>query len=92
MQAEPNVFLPRIIAAVIGALLTYAGIEIGEEAGVTHEMLESLSFGIAMVGYAVAHKLISKRLNPADLAQERRGNRDQDKPPAPLSTTYTPRE
>ena len=34
---DPRVYLPRIIAAAIAALLKYVGVEVGEETGITPE-------------------------------------------------------
>ena len=75
---DPRVYLPRIIAAAIAALLKYVGVEVGEETGITPELLDGVSLFIALAGYAAVHKKLSKSMNPGDVAQERRGHRVDD--------------
>jgi hypothetical protein len=58
-------YLPRIIAAAIAA---FAGTSAAHGIEIDPEQQEALGNFFTLVIYAVAHKLISRKANPADAA------------------------
>jgi hypothetical protein len=66
--------ISRIAAVVVGALVVWladaAGVHVSPEAtAALTEGLTMLGIGLWMAAYAVAHKLIDRRINPADVAR-----------------------
>lgn len=63
----------RVAAAIVAAALTWvagvAGIEVTQETAATlTEAVTLLGMGLFTIMYAVGHRLIDRRINPADAA------------------------
>lgn len=64
----------RVAAVLIGGLVAWLagsfGLEVSEEATVAlTEGLTMLGMGVWLISYGIAHKLINRKVNPADAAR-----------------------
>lgn len=78
MNESIRVMIPRLVAVLIGMLANWAGIEIGEGTGqLSPDAIETMAFGLGLLGYAVTHRFTSRAINPADVATPKVVSGDQ---------------